>query len=58
MSYGGSGIVISLPSQPDVKPTSSLPTLDSSGPNFAKMSAGERLTYHQERLKRLFGENR
>jgi hypothetical protein len=30
--------------------------LSNDRPNFGKMSPHERLAYHQERLKRLFGE--
>ena len=56
MSYGGSGTFISLPNQPEALLKSSHPTPDSGRPNFAKMSANERLNYHQDRLKRLFGD--
>ena len=57
MSYGGSGTVISLPTPSAEKSeTTASPTSEAGRPNFAKMSASERLGYHQERLKRLFGD--
>ena len=65
MNYGGSGAVISLPTKPsesakasETKPasTSSAQAGPAERPNFGKMSPRERLTYHQDRLKRLFGE--
>lgn len=55
MSYSGSGTVISLPN-PATTPVSAKPATSSDRPNFGKMSAQERLAYHQERLRRLFGE--
>ena len=56
MSYGGSGTVISVPIPTKEKVESTAPTSEAGRPNFAKMSASERLGYHQERLKRLFGD--
>ena len=65
MSYGGSGTTISLPSQPVVAATASEPSRSATAsqqlsspdePNFAKMSANERLAYHQRRLKRMLGD--
>jgi hypothetical protein len=67
MSYAGSSTVISFPQEPErAKSASSTaesspsntPTLpnERTHPNFGKMSADERLAYHQDRLKRLFGE--
>ena len=63
MSYGGSGTVISLPNAatetraaPTQPPEPTATTADIGRPNFSKMSASERLGYHQERLKRLFGD--
>ena len=63
MSYGGSGTVISLPSptgstktEPVSEPELSRATTTNESPNFAKMSAGDRLQYHQERLNRWFGK--
>ena len=70
MSYGGSTRTVSLPAGPLA---TSLPTqtqkiaVPSAGNgqktvaarvDFAKMSAQERLAYHQARLNRLFGESR
>jgi len=71
-SYGGSGTTISLPSgspgqqrtsapaktgqgQPPVseRPT---PTKPGGEPDFSKMSAAERLAYHQQRLDKMFGD--
>jgi hypothetical protein len=55
MSYGGSGTVIGLPN-PSATAKSEPTTPVAGTPNFSKMSATERLSYHQERLKRLFGD--
>ncbi len=67
MSYAGNGTTISLP--PKRTPASGNGTTgvaarqsqpaaggrDSDGPDFARMSAEERLAYHQQRLNRMFG---
>lgn len=66
MSYGGSGTTISLPAAAPVAPpevakapvTSAKPTVSSDpskGPDFARMTPEERLTYHRERLRRTLG---
>ena len=67
MSYGGSGVTISLP--PAAKVEAATPAANeakvesprqtsgakSDNPDFAKMSSEERLAYHRERLKKTFG---
>ena len=59
MSYGGNGKTVSLPSSsPRVQPGGFVRSGDAkeSDPDFAGMSAEERLAYHRERLNRKFGE--
>lgn len=44
------------PPKPEARPSAPKPPTSSDRPNFDKMSPNERLNYHQDRLKRLFGE--
>jgi hypothetical protein len=71
-SYGGSGTTISLPSSSSAPQRASAPAKTGQGqppvserptptnadgqPDFSKMSAAERLAYHQQRLDKMFGD--
>lgn len=59
MSYGNSGKTISLPSQKRSNSngaTQGKTTRSGTAPDFARMSADDRLAYHRERLNRMFGD--
>jgi hypothetical protein len=60
MSYGGSEKTTSLPAHPSGQSSrarqTSNETPDDARPDFASMTANERLEYHQRRLNRMFGD--
>ncbi len=55
MSYGGNGVAMSLPARPPVA-TNGSPAAPANGqPDFAKMTAAQKVAYHRARWDRVLG---
>jgi len=55
MNYGGTGTTISLPVKPSAAASQSAPSKTASEPNFAAMTAAEKVTYHRAKWSRILG---